>query len=84
MCLHYRLQFNAVTGRYSDKSGVNVSVPGFGDVNTVECIDNDQFICDTVTIVQYFKDFVKYFTDKGYQKQFNIRAAPYDWRLAAG
>ena len=80
----FRLRFNAATGRYSDKSGVSVSVPGFGDTNTVECLDNNQFICNTVREVGYFKEFVKYFTDRGYQRRFNLRAAPYDWRLAAG
>jgi hypothetical protein len=78
------LQFNNVTGQFSDKSGVSVSVPGFGDTSTVECLDDSDVICDTITEVQYLKDFVKYFTNRGYQRQFNLRAAPYDWRLAAG
>jgi lysophospholipase-3 len=49
----------------------------------VECLDDSDVICDTITEVQYLKDFVKYFTNRGYQRQFNLRAAPYDWRLAA-
>ena len=32
----------------------------------------------------YFHDFVEYFVDRGYERGKTIRAAPYDWRLAAG
>ena len=31
-----------------------------------------------------FKEFVDYFVDRGYERDRTIRAAPYDWRLAAG
>ena len=29
-------------------------------------------------------DIVEYFVQRGYKADVNIRAAPYDWRLAAG
>ena len=56
-----------------------MSVPGFGDTSTVECLD--PMFCEESS---YFKTFVDYFVDKGYQRGVTIRAAPYDWRLAAG
>ena len=32
----------------------------------------------------YFHSFVEYFTQRGYNRNLDIRAAPYDWRLATG
>ena len=33
---------------------------------------------------QYFHPMVDYFVDRGYRRGHDIRAAPYDWRLAGG
>ena len=54
-----------------------MSVPGFGNTSSVECLDG-------ACLVRYFKTFVDYFVKRGYQRGKTIRAAPYDWRLAAG
>ena len=32
----------------------------------------------------YLNNFVDYFVERGYERGKTIRAAPYDWRLAAG
>ena len=32
----------------------------------------------------YLHEAVEYFVDRGYKRGKTIRAAPYDWRLAAG
>ena len=79
-----RLDYAVSTNRYSDKQGVTVSVPGFGDTRTVECRSISNEFCEKNTSVQYFNKFVDYFVAKGYQRGVDIRAAPYDWRLAAG
>ena len=36
------------------------------------------------SILPYFHDMVDYFVARGYQRDVSIRAAPYDWRFAAG
>ena len=82
--IFFRLQYDQSTNTYSDKQGVSVSVPGFGETSSVECLDDDVALCDIVTELQYLKDFVEYFVARGYQRGVTIRAAPYDWRLAAG
>ena len=35
-------------------------------------------------IFPYFRKMVKYFVGRGYVRDVSIRAAPYDWRFAAG
>ena len=35
-------------------------------------------------IFPYFHKMVEYFVDRGYVRDVSIRAAPYDWRFAAG
>ena len=80
----HRLEYDASTNTYSDKTGVNVTVPGFGNTRVVECLEPRDSICNTVQETQYFSIFVNYFVAKGYQRGVDIRAAPYDWRLAAG
>ena len=37
-----------------------------------------------IDTIQYFHKTVDYFIDRGYKRGKTIRAAPYDWRLAAG
>lgn len=59
---------------HSDAQGVTVTVAEFGSVSSVEFLHT----------VPYFYDFVEYFVGRGYTRDVNIRAAPYDWRLGAG
>jgi lysophospholipase-3 len=81
--IELELDYAVSTNMYSDKQGVTVSVPGFGDTRTVECLCTSNDFCEKNTSVQYFNKFVDYFVAKGYQRGVDIRAAPYDWRLAA-
>ena len=74
----FRLQYDSATNNYSAAEGVTVSVPGFGNTSTVEFIDPADSALD------YLHIFVDYFIQRGYVRGRNIRAAPYDWRLAAG
>ena len=64
-----------VAGGYSDAPGVTVTAPGFGSTSSVEFIGSD---------MPYMNELVDYFVQRGYVRNVNIRAAPYDWRLAAG
>ena len=82
-CMHayflFRLVYDTTTNIYRNNDGVTIRVPGFGGTETVEFTNTDNLIR-----VPGFNDFVQYFVDRGYVRGETIRAAPYDWRLAAG
>ncbi len=73
-----RLKYDSQTNSYANLPGVQVRVPGFGDTNTVEFLDDNENEHSA-----YFQTLVEYFEGKGYVKGKTIRAAPYDWRLGA-
>ena len=58
-------------------------VKGFGKTDTVECLAKGFLAC-SLKAVQYMKAIVKYFVKRGYRRNVDIRAAPYDWRLDPG
>ena len=62
---------------YSDAKDVHITAAEFGNTSSVE-------ILDLKGIFPYFYAFVKFFEERGYTKNVNIKAAPYDWRLAVG
>ena len=62
---------------YSDAPDVTVTTASFGSTSSVEFLDSD-------ATLPYMNDFVEYFVQRGYTRDVNIRAAPYDWRLAGG
>ena len=74
---HCRFLYNSTDDTYSNNTGVEVRVPGFGNTSTVEFLDYSPPI-------PYFNTFVDYFVARGYERGSTIRAAPYDWRLAGG
>lgn len=77
--LIFRLSFDRNTSQYSSSDDdITVTVPGFGDTNTVEKLSPG------LITFSYFEKFVEYFVKRGYERGKNIRAAPYDWRLAPG
>ena len=55
---------------------MNVTAANFGSTSSVETLDLE----DTD---RYFFRFVDYFAQRGYIRDVNIRAAPYDNRLGA-
>ena len=59
-------------------TSVEMTVPDFGGTSAVECLS------EYCSIAKYFKEMVDYFVARGYKRGVDIRAAPYDWRLAAG
>ena len=74
-----RLNYDAATNTYTPNAGVSVRVAGANgsDVTKAEYLDNFE-------LVSYFHEMVEYFVDRGYVRDVSIRAAPYDWRFAAG
>ena len=71
--------FEANNNNYDNNNGVTIEAPGYGETETVEFINTDNTI-----EIPYMNDFVDYFVARGYERGKSIRAAPYDWRLAAG
>ena len=75
------MSFDRNTGQYSSSDNdITVTVPGFGDTDTVEKLSN----IISSEFFMYFKDLVDYFVARGYKRGKDIRAAPYDWRLGPG
>ena len=75
----YRLVYNPKTNSFHDNKKVKIKVPGFGKTSSVEYLNPG-----LINTFQYFHKTVDYFVDRGYKRGKTIRAAPYDWRLAAG
>ena len=75
----HRLEYDPSDNTFHDNREVHVKVPGFGDTSSVEYLSPG--LIDTF---EYFHKTVEYFVDRGYKRGETIRAAPYDWRLAAG
>ena len=71
-----QLRLNYSTDGYRDAEGVNVTAANFGSTSSVETLDLE----DTD---RYFFQFVDYFAQRGYTRDVNIRAAPFDNRLGA-
>ncbi len=71
-----RLLYDASTNSFHNNTNVKIHVPGFGNTNGVEYL--------TTVLLPYLHEAVEYFVDRGYKRGKTIRAAPYDWRLAAG
>ena len=74
--MNYNFRLNYSNG-YSDVEGVTVTTANFGSTSSVEYLD-------VYKRNSYFFDFVDYFVRLGYTRDLSIRAAPYDYRLAAG
>ena len=62
---------------YQNNYGVQTSIPGFGETETIEYLDDSH-------IVPYFHHMVKFLKGLGYIPGKSVRGAPYDWRYAAG
>ena len=81
------LEYNEATNTYGNKTGTEIKVSGFGGTCKVEYLASNpvETSCTwQLPVGNYFHTFVGYFADRGYQRGKSIRAAPYDWRLAAG
>ena len=78
--LPVRLRYDVSTNSYYNNSRVKIHVTGFGKTSGVEYLNPGRIF----NFVPYLHDMVEYFVDRGYVRGKSIRAAPYDWRLAAG
>ena len=79
------MKYDSARDTYASGTGVEVRVrtPAFGDTTPVESIVTDPG-AHIIPQTQIFKAMVEYFVSKGYERGKTIRAAPYDWRFAAG
>ena len=63
--------------RYFDAENVTVSTENFGSISSIADF-SDILGTDPTNVM------IDYFVDRGYTVDVNLRAAPYDWRLAGG
>ena len=74
------MKYDRSTGQYSSSDNdIKIMVPGFGQTETIEELSQTG-----LNDFPYFKDMVKYFVDRGYERGKSIRGAPYDWRYGPG
>lgn len=69
--------YDTTTGHYSYFKHVDGRAKDFGLTSGIE----QNFLWENET---NWHIFVEYFVNRGYERGEDIRAAPYDWRLAAG
>ncbi|CAM4542635.1 unnamed protein product [Lepidochelys kempii] len=72
-----RLIYNRTSKITEPPDGVDVKVPGFGQTFSLEFLDPSKRSLGT-----YFYTLVQSLVDWGYQRDKDIRGAPYDWRKA--
>uniref|UniRef100_A0A6J0UL08 Lysosomal phospholipase A and acyltransferase n=1 Tax=Pogona vitticeps TaxID=103695 RepID=A0A6J0UL08_9SAUR len=72
-----RLVYNRTSGTTGPPIGVDIRVPGFGHTFPLEFLDPSKRSVGT-----YFYTLVQSLVDLGYQRDVDIRGAPYDWRKA--
>ncbi|XP_053551301.1 phosphatidylcholine-sterol acyltransferase [Bombina bombina] len=70
-----RVVYNKTTRMASNAPGVDIHVPGFGKTFSVEYLDKSK-------LAGYFHTLVQHLVNNGYVRDENVRAAPYDWRIA--
>ena len=79
--MSHRLLYDTDTDSFHNNEDVELRAPDFGGTFAIEYLNSaeiDKFKYDA------FYTTVQYFVDRGYERGKTIRAAPYDWRLAAG
>ncbi|XP_006269373.1 phospholipase A2 group XV [Alligator mississippiensis] len=72
-----RLIYNRTNKITEPPDGVDVRVPGFGQTFALEFLDPSKRNVGT-----YFYTLVQSLVDWGYQRDEDVRGAPYDWRKA--
>lgn len=70
-----KLVYDNVTRKTYNQPGVDIRVPGFGESFRVEWLDPTK-----LSPGAYFKDIGNALVALGYQRDFNIRGAPFDFR----
>lgn len=72
-----RLYYDNVTRTTQNSPGVTTKIPGWGSSETVEWLDPSH-----ASSGAYFKDIGNALLSLGYERNFSIRGAPYDFRKA--
>ncbi|XP_054856779.1 phospholipase A2 group XV isoform X3 [Eublepharis macularius] len=72
-----RLLYNRTSGTTEPPEGVDIKVPGFGQTFSLEFLDPSKRSVGT-----YFYTLVQHLVNLGYQRDDDVRGAPYDWRKA--
>lgn len=75
----YRLSWKEEDG-FTNHPDVDIKAVDPGDDKALSSVE----YLGPYKTIPALKDFVKYFEEIGYERNKEIRAAPYDWRLAAG
>lgn len=70
-----RILYNRTSRRTYNAPGVEIRVPGFGETETVEYLDD-------IKLTGYMHTLVQELVNIGYVRGKTIRGAPYDWRIA--
>lgn len=70
-----KLVYDNVTRKTYNQPGVDIRVPGFGESFRVEWLDPTK-----LSPGAYFKDIGNALVAMGYQRDFNIKGAPFDFR----
>ena len=78
-----RLKYDADTRSFLNNTNMKIVVPDFGETSSIEYLSRN-LILSKFKLLKYFNRMVEYFVERGYKRGKTIRAAPYDWRLAAG
>eukprot|EP01126_Amoeba_proteus_P001808 TRINITY_DN10553_c0_g2_i1.p1 TRINITY_DN10553_c0_g2~~TRINITY_DN10553_c0_g2_i1.p1 ORF type:complete len:431 (-),score=68.16 TRINITY_DN10553_c0_g2_i1:164-1456(-) len=69
-----KLYYNSSTHSYFSDTGIFFQIPGFGNLTGVDYLDEDQQN-------PIWAKLASFLSELGYKVGFNLRAAPYDWRL---
>lgn len=77
-CDNMKLSYDSISKELDDSSGVNIRVPFFGSVQSIETLDN-RF---GKSLSNYFGTVIANLEDIGYKRDVSLRAAPYDFRYA--
>lgn len=69
------LQYDNITRTTHSPDGVYIRVPGFGDTATVEYLTDDR-------LYSYFVYVAETLVSLGYERNVNLKGAPFDFRKA--
>lgn len=74
-----KLSYDNKTRTTGNAPGVNVTVPDWGSVSSMEFVDPTPII-NYIDFGYYFYNIITALTANGYDRQKNIYGAPYDFR----